>query len=163
MNQSAMTVKVCETACDSPRATCAPGRRVANAARPAVGNTAPAQIVSELSERAGHHFAERQPRHFEFHDGAGGGEHQRRAGHAGDAERDIVPGAAAGGSAATLAPRAGIDHSADEVRLAEARWKVAGPRRGHGRETRRQTFDERQVRAAGGLRLLQRHPLECDL
>jgi hypothetical protein len=26
MKKSAMTVKVCETACDSPRATCAPGR-----------------------------------------------------------------------------------------------------------------------------------------
>ena len=47
----AMTVKVCETDCESPRATCAPGLAVANTPHPCVGSTARAQTRSELIER----------------------------------------------------------------------------------------------------------------
>ncbi len=48
---NAMTVKVCEIDCDRPRAMCAPGRCVANTARPVTGRMNAAQMTSEKNER----------------------------------------------------------------------------------------------------------------
>ena len=48
---TAMTVKVCEIDCDSPRAMCAPGRLVENTARPDTGSTIKAQKISPAAER----------------------------------------------------------------------------------------------------------------
>ena len=48
---NAITVKVCEIDCDSPRAMWAPGRCVANTESPVTGRTTAAQTMSEENER----------------------------------------------------------------------------------------------------------------
>ncbi len=48
---TAMTVRVCEIDCDSPRAMWAPGRLVVNTARPLTGSTSAAQTTSPDIER----------------------------------------------------------------------------------------------------------------
>ena len=48
---TAMTVRVCEIDCESPRAICAPGRLVANTARPVIGSISAAHTTRPDSER----------------------------------------------------------------------------------------------------------------
>ncbi len=123
MYQSAMTVKVCETACESPRATCAPGRRVAKAARPVAGNTAAAQTRSELNDRA----AITSP------SGYRATSNFMMALEAANMSVAPVMQAMPSGMLSLMRrtsknalahPRAGIDHSADEIGFSEPRRKV---------------------------------------
>ena len=87
---TAMTVKVCEIDCDNPRAMCAPGRRVANTAKPDDrqhdhgAEDQPGQRAEE------HDFADRIDRGLPLRDCRRDRQQHGRRHHPEDAERHIV-------------------------------------------------------------------------